>query len=177
MIKPQSASNTMLPLPVPTKQRGNWASCQGREERQREEGRDGSKHTLAGAIPSVCGILHRERESGIILNVIICLPAPNTHFKKKKRREDAEAWERAGGRSKSKNRVFVPICQADCLQFGHADKSEPVVHWGRRGEGDLFMAACGYFTTSATHIPFVSANEKQADADFLSSVFLQEVKN
>ena len=39
------------------------------------------------------------------------------------------------------------------------------------------MAACGYFTTSATHIPFVSANEKQADADFLSSVFLQEVKN
>lgn len=168
----------MLLLPVPTKQRGNWASCQGErrgeERRGREKGRDGSKHTLAGEIPSVCVILHRKRESRIILNVIICLPAPNTHFKK---REDTEAWERAGGRSKSKNRVFVPICQADCLQFGHADKSEPVAHWGRRGEGDLFMAACGYFTTSATHIPFVSANEKQADLDFLSSVFLQEVKN
>ncbi len=61
----------------------------------------------------VCVIFHR-------LNVVLLSVSSSEQCYLKK------GMRAVGGRSKNKNRGFVSICQSDCLQCGHADKSEPV---------------------------------------------------
>lgn len=158
----------MLLLPVPTKRRGNGASCRGVRLRGGGEGGGGHTERVGSKWKyeeEICPSTHlpawscTDSRSGER-----CLSPRSGRWDSRRKEDDMAEWSRVGGWSKSKNRAFVCVCQCDCLQFGHADVSEPAVRGVRHG-GRLIYG-CGYFTSLATHILVASADWKQAGQVF-----------
>lgn len=81
------------------------------------------------------------------------------------------------GRAKVKI-VFVSV-SSQTVYSSAIQTSQSLQRKRRKTQKGGLIYGCGYFTTSATHIPFVSGNEKHAEAPTpplhpLSLLFLKE---
>lgn len=148
-------------LPVPTKQK----ETQRPARRESGEGRDWEVTTKgfqkwARLAVCVCDSAQKEK---VPRNAFIC-PGAGADTGPRTR-----GWE--GGEKVKIEALSLFVTKTVCRQI-RACSSQRNTQTHTHTHARRLIYGCGYFTTSATHIPFGGANEKQWKVGFPLSIFL-----